>query len=750
MNFEHLENREMMHGGDAIHSTGHDNIPIFGNDATTETVQAGNWNDPSIWSNGVPDSEDNVKINHDVTIDKVNPKSDFNKDGIVDRADLIHWATHYDLDDEGDANGDNVTNLSDFLIWQQELGQTAKPAEGISKDILIGSEGSLSLKEEGVLKAKTIMTFGDFSSDGGTVVFRDIPLDLINDPNQFGNGLIVVQDGSLQARAAHFTSENPEGTRGHILAAERAWVDIQDSVFSDLGRTTMAKLDSTSGTHIGTNQIGRYTLHLHHLYGPQGLDENTPQFIVKNNTFEDGKKWAIALHDSHYGLVEGNKITNFEGSGIVFEDGSEYGNLVKNNIIDHILGSGEGVQSRGDGLVDTGHEGAGIWGRGVSNNVIDNTVLNSPFGVVIWSRFQPRDVIPAFKGADTKVNFVEVDHGQQLGHEWSGQTVINCNVGASLQGLDEETNGKFVAKDWVFSKVKTGIDASYSNNLRFEDGNFQCSSSFASELGFVGRIEIINSHVVSPVGVKIMTDGYVENSTFVGKVGVLVEYERTSTAERTIVLNGVTGNIAHKLGDWFNKRSYTSPLNVLVYNYNGVEGDNFQLWMDQQRPNYVMPEVESNRGRRMNPEPGLTNQQLWDKYKMTFAGRILPANATTRPGITGWVTPILEDLEIPQMTGLQVLNVTDNSVTIKVTSNEPTWAQLEYNAGDITIEKYTNMLPATTELSTEHTITITGLKPGTKYQYLVRLVDASGNLGGHVQLGGLRYITQTFKTKATV
>lgn len=74
-----------------------------------------------------------------------------------------------------------------------------------------------------------------------------------------------------------FTSENPNGTRGHFLVTHDARVNIQNAMFYKIGRTLSAPLnntapDSTTGgaiTHVGTNQIGRYQgPHLHHVCGP--------------------------------------------------------------------------------------------------------------------------------------------------------------------------------------------------------------------------------------------------------------------------------------------------------------------------------------------------------------------------------------------------------------------------------------------------------------------------------------------------
>src|SRR5262249_38724626 len=75
-------------------------------------------------------------------------------------------------------------------------------------------------------------------------------------------------------------SENPEGTRGHMIFVSRATVDIRYVEVRDMGRTRMGVLDNSdfdaSGklTRFGANQIGRYAIHFHHDFGPKVAPAN--------------------------------------------------------------------------------------------------------------------------------------------------------------------------------------------------------------------------------------------------------------------------------------------------------------------------------------------------------------------------------------------------------------------------------------------------------------------------------------------
>ena len=82
---------------------------------------------------------------------------------------------------------------------------------------------------------------------------------------------------------------------------------------------------------------------------------------------------------------------------------------------------------------------------------------------------------------------------------------------------------------------------------------------------------------------------------------------------------------------------------VYVYDYNQVAGDDFQVYYLEQAPDYVMMGSTFNDDGSIrldaSPQPGLTNQQLWDLYHVAFAGAVSPTS-TQRDGIHGFVQPI--------------------------------------------------------------------------------------------------------------
>jgi hypothetical protein len=81
---------------------------------------------------------------------------------------------------------------------------------------------------------------------------------------------------------------------------------------------------------------------------------------------------------------------------------------------------------------------------------------------------------------------------------------------------------------------------------------------------------------------------------------------------------------------------------VSVIAYNGVAGDDFRVYFQQQRPHGLtvpytedLPYVEGLY-RQGAPQRGLDNQAAWDTYRIAIAGAIAPCQLT-RPEIQGFV-----------------------------------------------------------------------------------------------------------------
>jgi Purple acid Phosphatase, N-terminal domain len=86
-------------------------------------------------------------------------------------------------------------------------------------------------------------------------------------------------------------------------------------------------------------------------------------------------------------------------------------------------------------------------------------------------------------------------------------------------------------------------------------------------------------------------------------------------------------------------------------------------------------------------------------------------------------------------------SVTTNGATITWTTNNPANSQVDYG----TTAAYGNLSPLNSAPLTSHSVTLSGLQPGTQYHYLVGLRDAAGNLAtsGDFNLTSAATVPQT-------
>ncbi len=213
-------------------------------------------------------------------------------------------------------------------------------------------------------------------------------------------------------------SENPNDVlrRGHTLYLHRADVDLRYATFKDLGRTTIENLDNTAFdsngdlTNIGANQIGRYSIHLHHLWGLENPEDMGYQLKVIGTVMDGMRKWGMTIHDTHYGLFQWNIAYDGRGSAIATEDGNESYNVFERNFVVHtkagdtqpILGHSVG---RG-GVFNTralfGTTRDAFWFSGEFNYVRDNVAANSPDFAFNYNGYYIKKTmrVPRFRGAN--------------------------------------------------------------------------------------------------------------------------------------------------------------------------------------------------------------------------------------------------------------------------------------------------------------------------------------------------------------
>jgi hypothetical protein len=269
------------------------------------------------------------------------------------------------------------------------------------------------------------------ASVSGETVFLTAPLKFEHSGARDGEGQVTFMPHVANlTRSVVIRSERASGARGHTLFTARADVDIRYARFADLGRTTIDPLHDT------TNHVGRYAVHAHHLVGPRARPGNGYQFTLLGNAIDGGdaarrEKWGIAIHDSHYGLIQQNVVYNSAGTAVMFEDGSESYNVIDSNFALRSVGEG--------GRLSIGTEGGGFWFKGPNNYVRNNVAAdvwgNQPeaaYGFKFFLYYLGNIKVPTGPGADTSVagEYTNVD-----GNKLPVLEFANNEVYGAAQGL---------------------------------------------------------------------------------------------------------------------------------------------------------------------------------------------------------------------------------------------------------------------------------------------------------------------------
>ncbi len=480
-------------------------------------------------------------------------------------------------------------------------------------------------------------------------------------------------------RSIVFRSESATGVRGHSLFTDQANINVRYVAFQDMGRTTVDSEpdDAAEAGPSVTNQVGRYALHAHHLRGPASPQGNGAQYTLIGNVIEGGSKWAIGVHDSHYGLIQANVAYNTAGAAFMTEDGSESQNIFDGNLAMRLTG-------RGDRGSTTGRAPVGFFFRGPNNFVRNNVVIGAPasteapdtgYGYKYFQQFVGPSInnaattrIPNAPGVDTMVDgnitFTDVTAMPILQFQdnevYGGESGLSYWwIGSYFQtprvGVGTSTFKNLVAWN-IYNK---GVFAYESSNVTFDGlivrGGVQCfyAADYTSD-----ALTITNANVqgcaegIDPSTQSGTRPQTISNTIIKATTGLTMTTPWSSGAKaeyiqpRTVVLNNVnfTGsdtqiNMAYSTTP---VRNLIVPDSITVTNHNGVSGDNFRLYYQQQAPGFQVPMTISNGATGSDagssilgaPVAGLTNTQTLATYGIAIAGAIAPCS-TTRAGITG-------------------------------------------------------------------------------------------------------------------
>jgi hypothetical protein len=490
-------------------------------------------------------------------------------------------------------------------------------------------------------------------------------------------------------------SENPQGTRGHVFFTGRAVLDIRNVAFSDLGRTTKDPIDSTtfdsSGnvTHIGTNQIGRYPVHFHHMYGstsplPDGYQYGFVGNAILSDLSSSPFKWPLVIHDTHYGLVKDNVVNNYAAAGIITEDGSETGNIIEHNFVSRIKGDGNRVDANGAA-------GSAFWLHGMNNVVRDNVATNAQggtytYGFNLFNEFTGNKTLPAFQGADPmepgqgvvtdmhSIPLPEFARNEAYGAMQSGLTLWWIGT----YWLTPRTTQESVVKDFRAWNLNSWTYFGYQTHKVTIDGFVTRSLNGGNAVGlwygdyFTSEGKLLNADIrgfktgiIPPVdtngGGYTLQDSYFDNT--LQNVEMRTPWTNGYRSDRhqpvALTMRNVRFGMRPGASDIAltflpaaggGSKNWIVSDRLFVYDHNGVAGDDFQTYYLEQAPDFVVPQTVLNSDGTPHhlgsPVSGLTNSQNWSTYGIAIAGAVAPCS-TTRARIAGFTCPTAGTLPPP-------------------------------------------------------------------------------------------------------
>jgi hypothetical protein len=671
-------------------------VPEFCGQPTVTSVAGGLWSDPATWSTGkVPASEAKVAISpgHDVVYDVVSDA----RLACVDvrgrlrfRADAntrMRTANLMVMDEGylevGSAEVPVAPNVSaEIIIADHKIDRQLDPAE-----LGTGIESLGKIRMHGAMKSPTFVRLAEEPLAGQTTLTLEQRVEgwkagdhiVIPDTRQLRDSerrSNYKQDEKIEIASIaenHVTlsaplkydhkgarnaenkleflphignlsrnvivrSENPAGTRGHMIFMSRADVDLRYVEVREMGRTRVGVLDSTEFDtqgqvrRLGKNQIGRYAIHFHHDFGPRQTPTNGYQFTLIGNAVDGTPKWGVTVHNSHYGLIQDNVVYNTHGAGIVTEDGNESFNVFEHNFALRSEGSGDFAPRSGYSGAgpDPGGEGGGFWFRGPNNYIRNNVAANvDVFGFQLAAGSLEPIRIPIFKGADmatdsetapldtTDARVPEFVNNEAYGaiqtgvaFGWNGEIKNFRAWNPSRHGLTVTPTDKLIVDAITVRGDKSVLADAEESPAGVWVGNYLAKSITIRNADVQG----MRTGVSSPFFHSDQTsepgrgDGSIaiENSYFRDYVGVVVAtaHQPKAASGRPVKTATVRNSIFEPLDVPANPRIPPAAISmnflmapndteprapIYVYDFNKNPGDNFKVYYSLQAPRTVAP-----------------------------------------------------------------------------------------------------------------------------------------------------------------
>ena len=476
-------------------------------------------------------------------------------------------------------------------------------------------------------------------------------------------------------------SQSAVGTRGHVVFTNNADVDIHSAQFTGLGRTTYSD-------PVTDFDQGRYPVQFRHLSdkptsGPRFIFADSSVFCpLAQHTF----RWGIAVQDSRNGVLSGNTLYNWSGSGFVVEDEASRGNLIEKNF---------NVQTNGlpgAGRDNWGQRGEGFAFWGTDNTIRDNVSADSDaqgfefYGGGPFREFARNEAYGAISGLTMwNINGAGTtqpnpDAPQSTVKDFTAWGVFGWGVGLGYPAFN-------ITFDGLVVRATPGVPAG-SNGFQFGDydtHNFVIVNSDIQGMRF--GIEVpqkTNGETIYQPGAVTIQDSFLRNEvnlyflTPAGPgTGGASSVRQRDTYVRDVRFGDPLSPTSTNIYMEYMVDTQTNNIQidrVWVYDYNGVVGNNLRVYYYQQAANAVVPYGDPNAGADFYgaPEAGLTNAQAYARWewrlsldpfqvqyrlvgtagpasnnatpwqRVAVAGEVAPSNATdgTAQGIHGLVAPM--------------------------------------------------------------------------------------------------------------
>jgi len=472
----------------------------------------------------------------------------------------------------------------------------------------------------------------------------------------FAHDNIVDPKGSvvLRPRVANLTrnivvrSENPRGSRGHTvdIGHGAAW-DIRYNQFMGLGRTQNVAHDDTllADTHVGTNQRGKYTEHHHHAQSSVGGADVGNVYLAAGDPIG---KWGLVVHGTSDALIEENIALDFPGAGFVTEDGYEVRNMFRKNLAVGSAGNGVDPNVNADKNCP-GCEGTGFWFRGVKNTIEANEGWNNRAGMMLFNQQQPDGSYPRVPGGPADTPFVHGTSATTMPILMTGNVAAaNTGNGFEMWATPRFPQDNLVAANnlvQVFAVVSEHVGV-WLRNPRVICQLDRREIGVHSSQAYVGDFELMGGEIA---GCRIgVYDGGALNLFRV--TGTVLQNEvNIDRLPLSATLENVThvplANYPHKyilMGDgavWdgtgplprigVSHWQYQRGSRLVIKNWQGT-GQDYLLFYAQSLAN--SPAWYSGGVEHIfnTPVEGLTMQQSWDKFGLSYDGDVLKESEAIR------------------------------------------------------------------------------------------------------------------------